>query len=67
MHITELQQKIENLRKQMIEKFMKSGSYQTEEVIDASQQLDRVLNCYDCLRYKRNCKFEFECVDIEGN
>lgn len=61
MHIAELQQKIEFLRGQMVEKFLRSGSYQSEEVIDASQELDRVLNCYDCLRYNRNCPYKAKC------
>ncbi len=63
MQITDLQLKIEVLREQMVQKYLISGSYLSEDVIGASQELDRVLNCYDCLRYNRSCPFKPGCEE----
>lgn len=67
MQITDLQLKIELLREQMLQKFLISGSYQSEDVIGASQELDRVLNCYDCLRYNRSCPSKVGCEETKEN
>lgn len=57
-----LEQTIELLRQDMVEKLLMSGSYQSDEVIGASQALDRILNCYDCVRYGRECGKKANCA-----
>ncbi|WP_369688959.1 aspartyl-phosphate phosphatase Spo0E family protein [Bacillus sp. FJAT-26390] len=59
-----LEQTIELLRQEMVEKLLVSQSYQSDEVLGASQALDRVLNCYDCVRYERKCKNESNCASL---
>lgn len=49
------------LRQEMVGKLLLSQSYHAEEVLGASQALDRVLNCYDCLRFNRSCENEMKC------
>lgn len=57
-----LEQTIELLRQEMVDKLLMSQSYQTDEVLGASQALDRILNCYDCVRYERECGNEANCA-----
>lgn len=57
-----LEQTIELLRQDMVEKLLMSGSYQSDEVLGASEALDRILNCYDCVRYGRECGKESNCA-----
>lgn len=57
-----LEQTIELLRQDMVDKLLMSGSYQSDEVLGASQALDRILNCYDCVRYGRKCGKEANCT-----
>ncbi|WP_414730989.1 aspartyl-phosphate phosphatase Spo0E family protein [Bacillus sp. FJAT-28004] len=55
---------MELLRQEMIDKLLVSQSYQAEEVLGASQALDLVLNCYDCVRYERGCRNEKNCASL---
>ncbi|WP_425465038.1 aspartyl-phosphate phosphatase Spo0E family protein [Paenibacillus sinopodophylli] len=61
----ELEQTIEMLRQEMVDKLLMSQSYQSDEVLGASQALDRMLNCYDCVRYGRECGSEKVCAYID--
>jgi hypothetical protein len=65
LHKKKLEKKIELLRQEMIEKLLMSMSYQSDDVLGASQALDRVLNCYDCVRYERACDKKPSCESIE--
>ncbi|WP_376769675.1 aspartyl-phosphate phosphatase Spo0E family protein [Paenibacillus endophyticus] len=57
-----LEQAIERLRQEMVDKLLMNQSYQSDEVLGASQALDRILNCYDCVRYGRECGSEIYCA-----
>ncbi len=64
LHKIKLEQKIELLRQEMVEKLLMSQSYQSDDVLGASQALDRVLNCYDCVRYERVCDKKLSCESL---
>lgn len=53
------------LRQDMVDKLLMSKSYQSDDVLGASQALDRILNCYDCVRYGRECEGEMNCAYID--
>ncbi|WP_411268134.1 aspartyl-phosphate phosphatase Spo0E family protein [Paenibacillus sp. PL91] len=55
---------MELLRQEMVDKLFVSQSYQSDEVLGASQALDRVLNCYDCVRYEKECKNKTSCASL---
>jgi hypothetical protein len=59
-----LEHTIELLRQEMVDKLFVSQSYQSDEVLGASQALDRVLNCYDCVRYEKECKNKMNCASL---
>ncbi|WP_372238999.1 aspartyl-phosphate phosphatase Spo0E family protein [Paenibacillus sp. FSL A5-0031] len=62
LHKIKLEQTIELLRQEMIDKLLVCQSYQADEVLGASRALDLVLNCYDCVRFERGCMNEENCA-----
>jgi hypothetical protein len=66
LKIKELESKIEYLRIELVATYMKQGSFNFPVVLEVSEELDGLLNCYDCLKAKKYC-VECKIKLIQGN
>lgn len=55
LNIDDLESEIEYLRGLMVAIYMEQGSFISPVVLEVSEELDVLLNCYDCLKVGRYC------------
>ena len=55
LNIEDLESEIEYLRRQLVATYMKQGSFNSPVVLEVSEELDVLLNSYDCLKSGKYC------------
>ena len=55
LNIEDLESEIEYLRRQLVATYMKQGSFNSPVVLEVSEELDVLLNCYNYLKSGKYC------------
>lgn len=55
LNIEDLESEIKYLRRQLVVTYMKQGSFNSPVVLEVSEDLDVLLNCYDFLKTGKYC------------